>query len=315
LISPDRGVAQPAARALAALLGDRDELGRLADAVRDPRIEPTPWRASFAREVAGTLSWAVRRSRRAADGPGETRGGQTSGGQTIGGQTIGAVDASSTVVALLPAHGFAVHLLRRAYPFAACGIRTVLGAHPHQLRDVNAVATVLVDALGVAGTLVVPPRMGRDAVALVGAGDLVVLTGAAQTFPLVRSATAATVIGACGGCSVAVGPDPDQLRRLGRVLRAHDQPGSCTRWGGWWQADPDEPTWRRPDGSTVAAADALAAAHPSVVYEVCAKPPHDEPARLVHGYPSLRCDPDGRVASLRGFGRDPRHGWPGDFML
>lgn len=112
------------------------------------------------------------------------------------------------------------------------------------------------------------PRSGPDAVARAGPGDLVVLTGAARTFPLVRAATSATVVGACGGCAVAVGPEVAQLRRLATALRTHDQPDSCTRWGGWWQGHLSEPTWRRPDGSVVLAAEALAAAHPSVVYDV-----------------------------------------------
>ncbi|MGF7233367.1 MAG: hypothetical protein ACQSGP_00195 [Frankia sp.] len=321
LIGPERAVVGPAVRALAALVADRDGLDQLADAVRDPRIEPDRWRASFAREMVATLRWAVDRSRRASAGPGTPSAGagrpDTAGGGPV---SVSGGGGPGTVVALLPAHGVAVHLLRRAGPFALCGIPTVLGAHPHQVREVERVAAVLGDALGVSGVLASRPRPGRDAVARAGPGDLVVLTGAARTFPLIRRATRAAVAGACGGCAVAVGRDADQLRRLAGVLRTHDQPDSCTRWGGWWQGELSDPTWRRPDGSVVVATEALAAAHPSVVYNIRAELPGEPgsgagPVVSVHGYGVLPCDPAGRVVSLRGFGRDPGHGWPGDFVV
>lgn len=263
-----------------------------AHMLRDPRIPDDEWESVLRREIAFLSAWAARRALAAAKGadpvptawPGE--GGALS---------------------LVPRHGHAVHLLRRAVPLALCGIPTEVAGHVHQEPLLRKQIDVLRDLLRLPGDLLsLSGRPARDAVRTRGADDLVVATGHRYTCGVVLAATKATVLGAAGSCVLVVGSDRRSLAALGERLREHDQPASCTRFGGVWLTTRD----RGERATASVPRDVVASVHPSVVYVL------DGPVRQeVAGYTALRVDAAGAVDTLVGFGRDPRYGWPGDFLV
>jgi hypothetical protein len=265
-----------------------------AERLRDPRIGATEWPAILAREVAATLGWVGRRALAAA------RAEPSPAGTEIG-----------TVVGLLPRHGEAVHLLRRVLPFAVLGLPVSAVGRPEQRDTLREQAGVLAELTGTprVGT----PREGAaDLVQGLGRRDLVVLTGAPATLTAVRRASPARVLAATGGCTLLVGRDPAGLGRAARLLEAVSHPGSCTSLGGAWSGAVGDETWSG-DGGVATARDAVAAAHPSVIYRL-GDDLGAEPA-VVHGYTATPCDERGVVGTLVGFGRDPVGGWPGDFLV
>jgi hypothetical protein len=278
-------------RALAALV-EGDIPAAAAERLRDPRIPAEQWPQVLKREVAMTLGWAARRIRARATGAAGPPPAWHGRGR---------------VLVLLPAHGLAVHALRRALPFALCGLPTTVVGHE---RDRDAVAEVLAalrDLTGLTPAQLSPaadtaPRAVRAAVP----DDLVVLTGNPRTAETVRRESPALVLGATGGCTVLVGADPEQARRTAALLREHDRPGSCTRLH----------SWRVVPGSCAGgpgAPEPLGAVHPSAVYRLGAAP--DRPIGTEDGYVVLPCDASGAVGTLTGFARDPLHRWPGDFLV
>jgi hypothetical protein len=277
-----------------ALLDDVAERNRLAEAVADERLAPDRWRATFARELAHVLRWAVGRLLHESPASPQWTG-------------------RGEVVALLPRHGHAVHALRRAVPFAACGVATVAAGHAAQAGVVADVAHRLADALGLRDHLRAADDP-KDAVAGAGADDLVVVTGTVASAAAVRAATPALVLGATGRCAVAVADDRALLESATAALHRHDQPGSCTRWGGGWLGTIGSPRWSTADGSVVDVAATLTGAHPSVVYRVVHSLPPGLGSDVVAGYAVVACDGSGVTSTLVGFGRDPREGWPGDYL-
>ncbi|QLJ02816.1 hypothetical protein HZZ00_18545 [Streptomyces sp. NEAU-sy36] len=271
-----------------------------AAALRDPRVPAQMWPQVLAREVASTARWAARRTLALA--------GREPAGRPMW-------HGRGRVLTLLPAHGHAVHLIRRALPFAVCGMPVLVAGHDHQRAAVaNAVARITRLLSLRPGTLETAPDPARTAVAALTADDVVVVTGHAATARTVRSATAASVLGATGGCVVLIGPDGGQLDAATAALRVHEHPGSCTRLGGVWTADPtDGPLWRDTTGAAAALEAVVTAAHPSAVYRLTGS--LDDPPRDVAGYTALPCDEAGVVGTLVGFGRDPQQGWPGDFLV
>ncbi|WP_159079132.1 hypothetical protein [Plantactinospora sp. BC1] len=283
----------PAAlRRLRALVRDGVPAGAAAG-LRDPRIPAGAWDSVLARELALTLSWAARRALAgAAPDAGALPGAAWSG--------------DGTVVALLPRHGHAVHVIRRALPFALCGRPVRVHGHDVDRTVLRRCTATVAELLELPG-LTAGDEPASAAVAGCGPDDLVVLTGRVATVAKVRAVTTARVLAATGDCVVLVGTDPARLRRTAEVLRGHDHPESCTRLGGVRVGDLHGPAL---DGS---AADASAPPHPSAVYRLSGD--LGEPPLAQHGYTCLPCDVDGVVGTLVGFARDPIGGWPGDFLV
>ncbi len=276
--------------AVARLLGDLVDAGLPAGvevALRDPRIEAHEWKPVLAREIALLSAWAARRALAAALGA-------ASGPASWAG--------TGRVLSLVPRHGHAAHLLRRAVPFALCGVPTEVVGHTHQEPLLREQIAVLRDLLRISPELLsVAKRGAREEVRERGADDLVVATGHRYTCGFVLSATKAAVLGAAGSCVLAVGLDKRALAALAARLRERDHEGSCTRFGGAWLTSGGEPLvpW-----------ETLSAVHPSVVYLL-----DGQGRQEIHGYTALRVDESGTVGALAGFGRDPRYGWPGDFLV
>jgi hypothetical protein len=277
--------------AVVRLLGDLVDSGLPGGAdleLRDPRIEEHEWKPLLAKEIALLSAWAARRALAAATG---AASGPTSWAGT------------GRALSLVPRHGHAVHLLRRAVPFALCGVPTEVVGHDHQEPLLRKKVAVLRDLVRISPELLsVAKRGAREEVRGCGGDDLVVATGHRYTCSSVLSATKALVLGAAGSCVLAVGSDRHELAALAARLRERDHEGSCTRFGGAWLAGGTE--------APLVPRETLSAVHPSVVYLL------DGPERQeIHGYTALRANESGAVGALTGFGRDPRYGWPGDFLV
>ncbi|MFG1849586.1 hypothetical protein [Micromonospora carbonacea] len=245
----------------------------------------------LARELALTLSWAARRVLAGAPGANAFPGAAWPG--------------DGRVVALLPRHGHAVHVIRRALPFALCGRPVRVHGHDVDWTTVERCTAAVAELLELRG--LTPGGEPADAaVAGCGADDLVVLTGRTATVTKVRSATAALVLAATGDCVVLVGADPARLHLTAEALRRHDHPDSCTRLGNVRIGTLDGLTLNRSE------VDA-AAPHPSAVYRL--SDDLGESPLAHHGYTCLPCDVNGVVGTLVGFARDPVGGWPGDFLV
>jgi hypothetical protein len=272
--------------------------------LRDPRLTPEVWTRVLAREIATTAGWAASRSLALA------------GRLPVG---VPCWTGAGRVLTLLPAHGLAVHTIRRALPFALCGVPVSVVGHARQASAVAATVRDVRRLLDLPDALFAAPSEPAQAlVRQAAAGDLVVLTGRQDSAVAVRAATRATVLGATGGCVLLIGPRGAESARAARLLRAEQHPDSCTRFGGAWHgasAAPHTagPLWRNARGTCRRPGDLLATEHPSAVYRLCGS--LERPAASLHGYAVLPCDGHARVGALVGFGRDPRHGWPGDFLV
>ncbi|OIK29556.1 hypothetical protein VT52_000385 [Streptomyces malaysiense] len=268
-------------------------------ALRDPRLPPAVWPGVLAREVAATARWSARRTLALAGREPAARAGWHGRGR---------------VLALLPAHGHMVHLLRRAAPFAVCGVPVRVAGHDRQRAAIASAVSRTARLLRLPDDALRPAAApAAEAVAALTADDLVVVTGHPATAEKVRAATRATVLGATGGCVVLAGPDGERLAAAAAALGSHRHPGSCTRLGGVWGTGPaGAAPWRR-DGTGVAPGEVVTQAHPSAVLRLTGS--LDEPPGEIAGYTALPCDADGALGTLVGFGRDPWQGWPGDFLV
>jgi hypothetical protein len=271
-------------------------------ALRDPRLPEKEWGQALRRELASTLSWAARRLlARAGRARSDTPAWRGNGG----------------VLSLLPSHGHTVHVIRRALPFALCGVPTTVVGHARQRDEMHRVIQVLRELLDLPGEMLCqsPATAGQEVAGRSG-DDLVVVTGAPSSAAAVRASTAAHVLGATGSCVLLLGTDTAALERVARTLSAHDQPGSCTRLAGAWVA-PEGSTqwWREGPGGTRTALDrgvVLSRTHPTALYQLAED--FGGLPREIDGYICLASDDSGAVGTLTGFARDPRQGWPGDFL-
>jgi hypothetical protein len=274
-----------------------------AAALRDPRRPEQEWNAALRRELASTLSWAARRLLARA---GRGRSGTP------------AWNGTGNVLSLLPRHGHAVHVIRRALPFALCGVPTTVAGHAHQRDEVHRVVRVLRRLLDLPGEMLGQSSgTARQTVAERSADDLVVVTGAPSSVAAVRAGTAATVLGATGSCVLMLGTDAAALERVARALGAHDQPGSCTRMAGSWVAREGSTRWQEVGpGGTRGALDrevVLRDTHPTALYRLAGD--LGGSPQEIDGYICLAADESGAAGTLTGFARDPRQGWPGDFLI
>ena len=275
---------------------ERGARGEHAEELRDPRIPHSAWQKVIIREFAMTLGWGAERAL-----------ARTHGDATP--TPIPAWHGRGRALVLLPAHGLTVHTLRRAMPFALCGIPTQVVGHE---RDLGRIARILAEIRALTGLDADQMELCRmtatEAIRMVAPGDLVVVTGSRRTAEAVERESPAQVLGATGGCTVLTGTDSQLLSRVAARLREHDFPDSCTRLHGWrLLPGPGPAAPRNGQGGP------LAEIHPSAVYQLGA--PMDASVGVEDGYTVLPCDESGTVGTVRGFARDPLHRWPGDFLI
>jgi hypothetical protein len=223
------------------------------------------------------------------------------------------------VLSLLPRNGHAIHVIRRAIPFAALGIPTKCGFHDDQREQATRVVRILAKALGLKDLLSVEPMASDQAVAAARSGEeLIVVTGRSITVRRIASVATSRVIGSTGRCTVALGSDDHELERLWEVLCSNPVPNSCTELKAAFVTEDllDSSYVSAVGGSSKSYRlhEILRRLHPSVVLVAGQKLTGTIPV-VVAGYRLLNCDAGGIVSTVVGFGADPVHGWPGDYLV
>jgi hypothetical protein len=287
--------------AIADLTGSPDQVSRLSEAVADPRLDPMIWRVTLHRDLLALYNWAVRRIADSSSGTPPASAGWDS------------------VLSLLPRNGHAIHVIRRAIPFAALGIPTRCGVHNDQRERAARVVRILAEVLGLKELLSVEPMASDQAVAAARTGEeLIVVTGRSITVRRITSVASCRVIGSTGRCSVALGSDNHQLERLCEALSSNPVPNSCTQLKAAFMAedllDSSYVTALGSSGKSYRMHEVLRGLHPSVVLVAGQKLTSHVPVAIA-GYRLLNCDAGGIVSTVVGFGADPVHGWPGDYLV
>ncbi len=286
--------------AIAELTGSPDQITQLSEAVADPRLDPAIRPVTLHRELLELYKWAVRRIVDCSGAPPASAGWDS-------------------VLSLLPRNGHAIHVIRRAIPFAALGIPTTCGFHDDQREQATRVVRILAEDLRLTRLLSVQPMASDKAVAAVGTGEkLIVVTGRSITVRRVTSVANCRVIGSAGRCTVALGSDDHELERLCQALFSNQVPNSCTQLKAAFVAENllDSSYVRAGGGSgkSYQLQEILRRLHPSVVLLAGQRLTGYHPV-AVAGYRLLNCDSRGIVSTVVGFGADPVHGWPGDYLV
>lgn len=265
-------------------------------AVRDPRLTDTEWRIGLKREFALLAAWSLRRL------------------ATARSQHVRRELRPSRVYSFLPRDAILFHLLRRAVPFAALGIKTLCGA-PASVRASLPHSVHLVARLfGLGSTLDVLPVSCRGAVRSLNPTDLLVVTGRRTTMERLQRVCVCPVVGATGRCAIALtNRAPHALyRRL--LLNRHRNSCSNVRAAWRFRGRLGPRTFvmglttsvRRPIDTV------LHRLHPSVILVSGAGRGQGS---FICGYRAFTCNRSGASAPAPGFGADPIFGWPGDYMI
>lgn len=289
-------------------LVDADDFSRLATATRDPRLPATGWEHCLKYELMMFANWLARRA--------------LAGHQSGASETEDA--APPWVVTLLPRYGFALHALRRAIPFAALGLTTIMSVPDECQDDARTAISPLADALGLDRLLTLstapPATVVRHAA---DAGTPIFLTGRLKTWQhLTELHPDAHIVGSTGECAVVVSRDAATATDIVQRLAERALPISCTNHQ--LTVITDEPlTGAAHVTATTGAfstatrsgtvADELRRVHPSVVLIPDDQPIIDDSSFL--GYQAVHCDALGVASSTVGFGSDPVAGWPGDHRV
>jgi hypothetical protein len=292
------------------IIENSGRLDELAEATQDERMSPERWRMALNVELLMLLKWSTTRHLAAARG--------VSGPGLIGG--------GNEVLILLPSYGYALHALRRAVPFAALGLRTVVSVPPECARYAAAPIIRLVRALGLDATLSLsdqpPPRLVAD---YTMSQRPIFVTGRLATWRrLRRQYPDACIYGATGTCSIVVSTDANLAKTLETTLRQHKLPTSCSNHGLTLVCDayPEAVDAVACNGGSLTTAGTvrrivrqIQSAHPSVILAIETGKARETIPTDIAGYQVFACDPDGIPDSLEGFARDPVCGWPGDYCV
>jgi hypothetical protein len=257
----------------------------------DMRIPVQDYLSTLERELAELWAWALRRLLTAATSPSAP--------------VTSSVPPPRKVISLLPQFGIAAHLMRRAIPFAALGIETVCCFHPQSDSREARIIEVLPQFLGIQHRLRATDLSPSDTLTQNDAPDsLVVVTGKKSTFEAVKTRCRAMVVGSTGRCAVLISTSRELLRRESASINMHVPPGSCTRVRHCLEI----PSL----GKLSSIVPSLQRIHPSVV--LIASTDLSFMSQPIGGY-SVIGVANGAPSTLRGLGKDPQCGWPGDYTL
>lgn len=290
------------------LIKSPEVTAQLGGVTHDERMPSEAWNTLLRFELLLLYQWALRRQILSAK---EGRTGGVSG------------DAEQILV-LLPGYGFALHALRRAVPFPALGLRTVISVPTHLLGSARGPLLAIVKALGLETAVVLSDEEPAKLVAKSVQTDFpIFLTGRKSTFEMLKSQhPSARLFAATGTCSVVVSSDANALTSFERAQDAHKLSVSCSSRGLSVVCN------RISDDAVVASAwgaevrtgsrgrlvDEIVRVHPSIVLVVEENLTLDIPTELA-GYIVWRCTKDGVPTHRDGFGRDPIGGWRGDYCV
>lgn len=283
------------------------ELAKLAVASRDPRMSATRWIDTLAIELLSLVMWAARRRIDALDD-----------------KAAATAAIPDRALVLLPRYGFAIHVLRRAVPLAACGIPTSISVPAEFLSRARAESIGLIQALGLEALLDFPAEKPASlAESAARHGQPIFLTGRVETYARLRHEHPdAQLIGATGRCAVLLTSRQQTTVELEESLRHARLEQSCSNLSQVvecdWSSEVNEVgrTWPPLEGSAGRSLrDVLRQLHPSVVYCSDRDPAAAAAAQSLAGYTLVTCEPSGSPLNRIGFAADPIAGWPGDYLL
>jgi hypothetical protein len=262
----------------------------------DGRARHSPQGKAIERDLVELLGWAVRRLRSAARGSARP------------------ATHPLRVLTRLPRRSLLAHVLRRAVPFAALGIPVVCSAPIEVRADADRAIQLVGRTLALGRTLRSSPWDGPTSFARMPSGSLVVFTGRRRVLASIASRPGVEVIGSTGRCSVLAGTRASEVASLLNELCTAHPRGSCTRPRVSLVVDPTFTTGKlHTSGKHVPLAEALRRSNPSVLFV----PASDATAvpSFLYGYRVIPCGLKGDSETSRGLGRDPRFGWPGDYLI
>lgn len=291
---------------IARLARSHSALKNIAASLRDTRVDLESWRLTLELEVKLLFAWALRRIV------------DLHSSETLPCALAPVVPTG--VLALLPRYGFALHLLRRAVPFAALAIKTTVAFNANVADEAARMTEVVAHCFGLSGFLSAasldPPVALSEAVKR---GDLIQITGNEVTVRALRDANpSAHIFGATGRCCVVLGRSRDRVARVAVELMQRDLSVSCSNFGMAAQCESlrqeDRPALICRDGLQFDTLDQMVRAqHPSII--LLAEEQDIGLPGLISGYRAVRCDDEAVPTDWRGFARDPLHGWPGDYLV
>ncbi|KVC86023.1 hypothetical protein WI75_33135 [Burkholderia ubonensis] len=269
--------------ALEMLLDDQSALENLLQATRDSRMPIAMWRQTLTAELFELKAWSYRKlmARNAV----ETKSGD-----------------DRLIFSLLPAYGFALHVIRRALPFAFLRIPVTCAFSRENVIAGGLVVAEIASALGLEGKL---DTARSDARTLLEHSPpqriaLAIVTGHRETVAKVsRVLGAERVVGCTGRCAIEI------RNRCDSGLTVNSRTGrSCTtirasfiKEGARWRGR--DMLW---DPSVV-----VRRLHPSIIL--------DRTGTLDSTIDGYRCIQPNHALNLSGFAADPQFGWPGDYLL
>ncbi|MGZ2744902.1 hypothetical protein [Burkholderia stagnalis] len=278
-----RALDSDALAALETLLDDPSALEHLLQATRDARMPIDTWRQTLAAELLDLKAWSYRKLMARTAGAAEP-------------------DDDGIVLSLLPGYGFALHVIRRALPFAFLRIPVTCAFSREHVAAGGRVVAALATAFGMTGRLDAARSDARTLVAQSAPQRiaLAVVTGRRATVADVRRVLgAARVVGCTGRCAIEIRhrADPGSAVHSGMSRSCTTLRASFVKEGTRWRGG--QTSW---EPSVV-----VRRLHPSIIL--------DRTGTLDGTVDGYRCIQPNRALNLGGFAADPQFGWPGDYLL
>lgn len=279
---------------------DKIKRDALAHLCLDPRIEISSWINIFYREIIFLYQWSAKR--------------------LIFNQGISnSLDYDKLeyegVLSLLPKHGIATHILRRAVPFAACGLNVEIGFQDTILHEGRKIVSHIAHALHLQDRLSCNKESSITKVNKISKKEkwLIIVTGKKLTVEIIRSQVQGDVYGVTGRCALLLGNDEESKITYTNIIK-HNLPLSCTKLKAYFLMDEFYNIWdysHKKNYGNINKFDAIDRLHPSFIY---CQDNIDVP-EFIRGYRVIKCKSDGTIETLVGFSKDPLFNWPGDFLI
>jgi hypothetical protein len=286
------------------LLRHKSRFNELVHATYDSRMSPHRWRTVLEAELLMLVKWSAMRTLTAA-------------GDSYPDSSI--KDAERVLV-LLPRYGFALHALRRAVPFAALGLDTIVSVPAECISNAYGPIAALAQALELRTKVIFSLDRPEDLVAQFSStDDPIFITGRLATWrQLHKQYEKASIFGATGTCSVVISTSPNLANKLEDTLSHNKLPVSCSNYGQTIICDEYPRLGQSRESASLVwrqLGARLRRTHPSVVLAVDTDAKRSSIPELIAGYSIFVCGSDGVPGSSEGFARDPICGWNGDYTV
>lgn len=274
----------------------------LIDRIADKRMQKKEFELIFRRELLELYKWGIKRVVLHSIVQQKTE-----------------KDSYKKVYVFLPEQATAIHLLRRAVPFAFLGIPVRCYFKQSVVGSEYTVATTLLQWLNLEervrlnkqNPVKILSRIDRK-------NNLIVITGKTESVSAVRSQIKnARIIGATGKCSVLVTDSISQCRRIKKILEKHHFPNSCTALKACFLTTPRflnkgavTPYPEKPE-KIISLKTAIKKLHPSIIYTNS----RYNVSCFAGSYSVKKITLSGRTNDLIGLGADPVNQWPGDYLI